>query len=132
MKIEVKGNPGTGNTFTEINIGHVRSVLPNVTRVVNNYYFQDDGRPVQLTENLFRRLGFTKLNNKRMNGAGIVVWQSPDRRVEMRNITNSGDGYWCAHIDNCDMQTVGSCDVRYLHELQAFLNLCRYDGSLRL
>jgi len=38
MKIEIEGNPGTGNTFTEVHIGQVQNYNPAATTVVNNYY----------------------------------------------------------------------------------------------
>ena len=38
MDLNIKGNPGQGNTFQEINIGHVDNFNPNATTVVNNYY----------------------------------------------------------------------------------------------
>lgn len=38
MDINIKGNPGTGNTFTEVHIGHVENYNPNATTVTNNYY----------------------------------------------------------------------------------------------
>ncbi len=33
MKIEINGNPGTGNTFTEVHIGHIENSFPNVKAV---------------------------------------------------------------------------------------------------
>ena len=38
MKIEITGNPGTGNTFSEVHIGYVNNYNPNATTVVQNYY----------------------------------------------------------------------------------------------
>lgn len=38
MEINIKGNPGTGNTFQEINIGTVQNYNPNATTVINNNY----------------------------------------------------------------------------------------------
>ena len=39
MEVKIEGNPGTGNTFQEINInGPIENYLPNATQVVNNYY----------------------------------------------------------------------------------------------
>ena len=38
MDINIKGNPGTGNTFQEINIGTVQNYNPNATTVINNNY----------------------------------------------------------------------------------------------
>ena len=37
MEIKIEGNPGTGNTFQEINIGRVENYNPNATTVINNY-----------------------------------------------------------------------------------------------
>ena len=38
MSIEIKGDPGTGNTFMEINIHHVGNFCPAATSVINNNY----------------------------------------------------------------------------------------------
>ena len=38
MDIKIEGNPGTGNTFQDIKIGHVDNYNPNATTVINNYY----------------------------------------------------------------------------------------------
>lgn len=38
MEIKIEGNPGTGNSFTEVNIQHVENYNPNATTVTNNYY----------------------------------------------------------------------------------------------
>ena len=38
MDINIKGNPGTGNTFQEIHIGTVQNYNPNATTVINNNY----------------------------------------------------------------------------------------------
>ena len=37
MDIKIEGNPGTGNTFQEINIGTVHNFNPNATTIINNY-----------------------------------------------------------------------------------------------
>lgn len=33
MKLEIKGNPGTGNHYTEVNIGNIENNFPNVKEV---------------------------------------------------------------------------------------------------
>lgn len=38
MEINIKGDPGQGNTFQDIHINHVDNFNPNATTVVNNYY----------------------------------------------------------------------------------------------
>lgn len=41
MKIDIKGNPGTGNTFQEYNIQHIGNFNPNATVVNNKYIYSD-------------------------------------------------------------------------------------------
>ena len=38
MEINIKGNPGTGNTFQEVHIGTVQNYNPNATTVINYNY----------------------------------------------------------------------------------------------
>lgn len=38
MEIKIEGNPGTGNSYTEVNIGNVQNYNPNATTVINNNY----------------------------------------------------------------------------------------------
>lgn len=44
MKVEITGNPGTGNTFQEINISSVQNYNPNATTVIN-YNYGDRPKP---------------------------------------------------------------------------------------
>lgn len=45
MNIKIEGNPGTGNTFTEVNIGPVGSYVHTADTVINNHY--GDSRKAQ-------------------------------------------------------------------------------------
>ena len=38
MKVEITGNPGTGNTLQEVHIGTVQNYNPNATTVINYNY----------------------------------------------------------------------------------------------
>jgi hypothetical protein len=38
MEIKIKGNPGTGNSFTEVHIDNVQNYNPNATTIINNNY----------------------------------------------------------------------------------------------
>ena len=59
MDIKIEGNPGTGNTFQEINIGHVENYNPAATMVVNNNYatrVKPQGeRPVVVNKEVLRQ-----------------------------------------------------------------------------
>ena len=38
MKLDITGNPGTGNTFSETHIDYVENYNPNAQTVINNNY----------------------------------------------------------------------------------------------
>lgn len=44
MDINIQGDPGSGNTFTDIHINNVETFAPNATTVINNHY-GDDRKP---------------------------------------------------------------------------------------
>lgn len=41
MDINIQGDPGTGNAYTEIHINNVESFAPNATTINNNHYGDD-------------------------------------------------------------------------------------------
>lgn len=49
MKIEIEGNPGTGNHFTEVHIGNIENNFPNVTAV--NIIKDTDGQRTVVESN---------------------------------------------------------------------------------
>lgn len=57
IKLNVKGDPGTGNSFNDTKIHKVDNYNPNA-REVNNYYTQSESR----LGGLFRRLN-EEINN---------------------------------------------------------------------
>lgn len=38
MKVEIDGNPGTGNSYTDIHDNHIENLNPNVTTVITKHY----------------------------------------------------------------------------------------------
>ena len=85
---------------------------------------EDNIRPIPLTEEFFEKNGFKKVNYAPLN---IVMFESKDKRIQIIDLTNSGKGYWNVHIDNEDYATIGSCDVKYVHQFQQLLQLCEYE-----
>lgn len=47
MEIKIEGNPGTGNSFTEVNIQHVENYNPAATTVINNYGTREEKQGVK-------------------------------------------------------------------------------------
>lgn len=50
MDINIKGNPGTGNTFQEVHIGTVQNYNPNATTVIN-YNYGDKPKAMSSSDN---------------------------------------------------------------------------------
>lgn len=44
MKLEITGDPGTGNTYIETNIAHVENYNPNAKTVINNYNHYNESK----------------------------------------------------------------------------------------
>lgn len=86
---------------------------------------EDDIRPIPLTEEFFEKNGFKKVDCDYLKPN--VMFESNDKRIQIIDLTNSGDGYWNVHIDNEDYATIGSCDVKYVHQFQQLLQLCEYE-----
>lgn len=79
--------------------------------------------PIPLTEEFFEK-NFIP-NNKILST--YKIYESEDMRIRIMDLTNSGDGYWNVHIDNEYYETIGSCDVKYVHQLQNQLRICGYE-----
>lgn len=81
--------------------------------------------PILLTEEFFEKNNIKKVDYDYLKPN--MLFESEDRRIQITDLTNSGDGHWNVHIDNEDYQTVGSCDVKYVHQFQQLLRLCGYE-----
>jgi hypothetical protein len=79
--------------------------------------------PILLTEEFFEKNGIKKVDYV----DGFKMFESEDKRIRIMDLTNSGDGYWNVHIDNEYYETIGSCDVKYVHQLQNQLRICGYE-----
>ena len=84
-----------------------------------------DLEPIPLTEEFFEKNGIEKVDYDLLKPN--LVFESKDQRIRITDITNSGDGYWCVHVHNEDYETIGSCDVKYVHQFQQLLRLCGYE-----
>lgn len=87
-------------------------------------YILDFYEPIPLTEAILEKNGFV-LNNSFY--PHYKKYENQDKRIIITNETNSGDGYWYVHVDNEDYDTIGGCDVKYVHQLQQLLRLCGYE-----
>lgn len=84
-----------------------------------------DLEPIPLTEKFLVKNGFVETTEEFMKPNRF--FRTKDGRVEVGDLTNSGDGYWNVHIDNEDFDTISSCDVKYVHQFQQLLRLCGYE-----
>lgn len=97
----------------EIDLACERTVLGN-----------DVFQPIPITEDILTKNGFKRTYD---NIDGYKFYNSEDGRICVSDLTNMGDDYWNVHIDNEDFSTIGSCDVKYVHQFQQLLRLCGYD-----
>lgn len=84
--------------------------------------------PIPLTEEFFEKNGIKKVDNDYIKPN--VLFENDDKRIQVTDLTNSGDGYWNVHIDNEDFDTIGGCDVKYVHQFQQLLRLCGYEMNV--
>lgn len=109
------------------------SLLAVMARCGEGHYIDEfDLEPIELTEELFEKLGFEKSYFPCYTEHETHYWMSKDKRIEIRDTTNRGEGYWYVHVDNSDFETIGGLDVRYLHEMHMFLSLCDYKLNMNL
>jgi hypothetical protein len=84
-----------------------------------------DLEPIPLTEEFFEKNGFKKVDYDYLEPN--LLFESDDKRIQITDVNNSGDGYWYVHVDNEDYDTIGRCDVKYVHQFQQLLRLCGYE-----
>ncbi len=87
--------------------------------------------PIEITSDDLVKMGFEKSLDPLF--AQLVRWYSEDKRVEIRdeNFTNT-NAKWTIHLDNEDMDSIGSCEVTYVHEMQQFFRLCKYEHDFKM
>ena len=84
-------------------------------------------KPIPLTEEFFEKNGFV-LDNGFLQL--YKIYENKDKQIQITDINNSGDGYWNVHVDNEDFDTIGGCDVKYVHQFQQLLRLCGYEMDM--
>ena len=110
--------------FPEEDMNIIEGVIPQengygvFSRPINDW----EGIP--LTEKFFEKNGFVADNSFYPY---YKKYDSEDKRIIITDEANSGDGYWYAHVDNEDFDTIGACDVKYVHQFQQLLRLCEYE-----
>ena len=95
--------------------------------MLDGHYIQVDInsiKPVPITKELLEKNGFDVLNE-----IYFYILRGIDNRVEMRNDKEymNTNSEWYVHVDSEDYRTIASCELTYLHELQALLNLCKIE-----
>lgn len=107
---------------------HLEDIDTNTRVEMTSDYIIKNLEPIPITPYILVKNGFANENIEYLKP--YVAYITPDRRIEVSNLTNSGDGHWNVHIDNEDYQTVGSCDVKYVHQFQQLLRLCGYEMNV--
>lgn len=79
MNIKIEGNPGTGNTFQEINIEHADSVNPNATSVtVTHHHYGDKKAAAKATKKDDDNIDTTPIRTEILNYVSCIRPQLKD------------------------------------------------------
>ena len=81
--------------------------------------------PIPLTSDLLLANGFTSIPD-------LFGFLSADGRISIDPSVPNYPRKWYAHIDNEDFQSIASCDIDYLHQLQNLLTICGIEKEWKL
>lgn len=119
--------------FSDYNVGDDYVVTVKVDR----YYdcLENEIYPIEITSKLLKAIGFNKEPDDFL-GYQTLNWFSIDGEeyhVSLRSgLSNHPDRNWSISIDNKDFDTIASCDIQYLHQLQNILTLAGIDFNIKL
>lgn len=87
-------------------------------------------KPIILTKEMLLKNGY----GVEHEGTEMESLISEDRRITLNANELFLNSYntWYVHIDNEDMETIGTCELTYVHQFQNFLNLLGVDNNFKL
>lgn len=83
-----------------------------------------DISPIPITHEILLANGFTYKPQ--------MGYVSSDGRIILDDRFPNYPRKWHAHIDNEDYQSIASCDLDYLHQLQNLLRICNIEKEWKL
>jgi len=99
MDINIKGNPGTGNTFQEVHIGTVQNYNPNATTVINNNY-GDKPKPTSAPDKTMQQA------EREQRKAEIVEYVSRIKKYVTDEWKNRYETTWRSVLDIPEVEAV--------------------------
>ena len=99
MKVEITGNPGTGNTFQEINISSVQNYNPNATTVIN-YNYGDKPKPTSAPDKTMQQA------EREQRKAEIMEYVSRIKRYVADEWKNRYETIWRSVLDIPEVEAV--------------------------
>ena len=97
MDINIKGNPGTGNTFQEVHIGTVQNYNPNATTVINNNY-GDKPKPTSVPDKTIQQAECEQLKSE------IMEYVSRIKRYVADKWKNRYETTWRSVLDDSEVE----------------------------
>ena len=99
MKVEITGNPGTGNTFQEININTVQNYNPNATTVIN-YNYGDRPKPTSAPDKTMQQA------EREQRKAEIMEYVSRIKKYVADEWKNRYETIWRSVLDIPEVEAV--------------------------
>ena len=85
--------------------------------------------PIPITEEFLVKNGFKHLYDE-LCEYNFYIRRIGECQVDIQlENSNRGGDYVVCHIDNSDMCTIASADIKYVHQLQNLLNLVNISGE---
>ena len=95
----------------------------------------EDMQPIEVTEDFLLKNCFEKENVHISNGIDEVIFNLyvNSCHIIIDHHSNSVGRNWYCHIDNCDLDSIGSFDFQYVHEFQNGIRLItKQDMDIKL
>ena len=98
--------------------------------VEDRVHSEDKCKPIPITPEILEKNGFERedwIDNKGrfVSADGRLILQNDENFINSLNT-------WYIHIDNEDFETIGSCELTYVHQLQHALRLFGIDKQITL
>lgn len=85
---------------------------------------------VAITEEILLKNGYEK-DDFEMKNKKIEFFVSKDGHVVFRNDCMNTNNLWLIHVDNEAFETIGSCELTYVDEVNTFLKLCKCNDFIK-
>lgn len=120
-------------TLVYLEGNYIHAINGNNLKFVETEHIPSE--PIEITPEILRAIGFEQ-EARDFLGYDMSDWfslETEDYHLSLRSgLSNTKDRGWSANIDNADFQSIGSCDLQYINQLQNFMTLVGCEIKIEL